>query len=227
MKNLIFILLCCTTLLANSKAFSQEACTVLLPDIADNYNGECRRGLAHGEGFAWGTDQYYGSFRNGLPHGSGKYTWANGDVYEGQWRYGKRHGTGTLRFDKDGELTVLSGVWENNEYIGSERVAPYTKGHILNVERYSINRTGDGNMVLLTTYQMGRINRTPQNLIFQAGSGSSIVTGHSTGYEGLSFPTDIKILYTTPDKFQQGAVVRVRFEVTINEPGIWEIRLYN
>jgi len=227
MRKLIIKLLFCTILVANGQAYSQEKCTVLLPAIAENYNGQCRRGLAHGEGFAWGDDQYHGNFRNGIPHGSGKYTWANGDVYEGQWRDGKRHGTGTMKFEKDGEIVVLSGIWENDEYIRSERVASYTLGHVLNVERYNIRRTGDGNMVLLTTYEQGRINRNPQNLMFHVNTGSSIITGQSTGYEGVSFPAEIKILYTVADKLQQGATVRVRFEVTINEPGTWEIRIYN
>lgn len=227
MKRMTRIFFCYMLIAAANSGFAQEPCTVLLPAIADNYNGSCRRGMAHGEGFAWGSDQYYGNFRNGLPHGSGKYTWANGDIYEGQWRDGKRHGNGTLKFEKDGEHVVLSGVWENDEFIRSERTAPYTPGHILNVERYNIRRTGDGNMILLTTYEQGRVNSNPQNLNFRLDTGSSILVGQSSGYDGVSFPADVKITYTVADKLQQGAVVRVRFEVIINEPGTWEIRIYN
>jgi len=59
---------------------AQSECKVLLPGLAGTYTGECKKGLADGEGVALGTDSYRGSFRKGLPDGEGPYTWATGGV---------------------------------------------------------------------------------------------------------------------------------------------------
>jgi len=227
MKTTNYILTVIVAFSLQGFAFSQEPCKVLTPEIADNYDGPCKKGLAHGEGNAWGVDFYSGRFREGLPDGFGKYNWANGDVFEGQWKQGKRNGNGTLKFEKEGKQMELTGIWKDNEYMRSEKIPSYSLGHILNVERYSIRRTGDGNMILLTTYEQNRVNSKPQNLHFQLDTGSSILLGQSSGYEGVSFPAEVKITYNVADKLGQGAVVRVRLEVTINEPGAWEIRIYN
>jgi hypothetical protein len=31
-------------------------------------------------------DSYAGGWKDGLPHGEGRYTWADGSVYEGVWK---------------------------------------------------------------------------------------------------------------------------------------------
>jgi hypothetical protein len=47
---------------------------------------------------------YEGETRNGKPHGKGKYTYANGDIYEGDFAYnkysheGEPHGKGKMTF---------------------------------------------------------------------------------------------------------------------------------
>lgn len=46
------------------------ACEALYPADAKSYQGECKGGLAHGIGKAFGVGGYYeGEFRNGSPHG--------------------------------------------------------------------------------------------------------------------------------------------------------------
>lgn len=54
------IFLCCTHVFAQEQT---AACRVLLPEIADYYEGGCKKGLADGIGKAQGTDQYEGSFK--------------------------------------------------------------------------------------------------------------------------------------------------------------------
>jgi hypothetical protein len=206
-------------------AYSQDTCEVLLPGISENYEGNCRRGLAHGQGQAWGVDHYEGQFRRGLPHGLGVYTWENGNVYDGRWEEGMRHGKGTFTFYKDDEKTVLEGIWSEDEFVGHERVPAYTLGHMMNVERYRIRRRDDGNMILVTVEELGRVHPSPRNFMFHIDTGSSITVGQAVGYEGVKFPAQIKINYDMHDKLQVGTFVRVHFEVTINEPGVWEIRL--
>jgi radial spoke head protein 1 len=227
MKNLPYSFTLIFLIMFAIPASAQETCQVLVSGLSEGYSGSCKRGLAHGQGHAWGEDFYEGRFRAGLPDGFGKYNWANGNMYEGLWKQGKRHGKGTFRFEKEGEIVELTGNWTEDEFAGSSRIPAYTLGHVLNVERHNIRRSGDGNMILITTYEQGRINPHPQNFLFQLDSGSSIMVGQAIGYENVMFPAVIKITYNVADKLQQGLVVRARFEAVINEPGVWEIKLYN
>ena len=94
LKALTLIFIFCLSLM---HGFSQQECKVLKKEIAATYDGECKNGLAHGQGKAEGTDIYEGGFKKGLPCGLGTYTWANGDVYAGDWRKGLRNGWGGER----------------------------------------------------------------------------------------------------------------------------------
>lgn len=224
MKPIIYTLLLLLTAMA-ARAFSQEACRVYMPGIDQYYEGECRRGLAHGEGNASGDDTYTGQFRRGWPHGEGTYTWKNGDVYEGNWKRGKRHGQGTMTMQEDGEQLILEGKWRNDVFYASKTTPAYAIGHRIHVERYRIKRIGDGNSVVVSVHEHGRQHAAPIDFRFHLDTGSSIQIGQATGYDGVTFPADVKISYTIPDKLGQGAFLRVRFEVKINEPGEWEIIL--
>lgn len=202
-------------------------CKVLLEEISESYTGDCRAGLAHGQGVAIGVDRYVGSFRNGLPHGRGTYTWANGDVFEGRWRNGLRHGRGTMTVEIDGRRVSERGSWKDGEFMGKREDAAYTRGHILNLERFTVNRKGEGNRVMVNFYYMGRMGQFPNDFLFRMESGFSHREGLNVGYEEVSFPARILITYSVPDKLGRGLSIPVRFEITINQPGDWEIKLYN
>ncbi len=201
-----------------------QDCKVLLESISSEYYGPCKKGLANGKATARGVDEYVGNFKNGLPHGKGTYKWANGDKYEGNWKNGMRHGKGTFSYRKDGQKLELTGIWKNNEYLKEEKIAPYTRGHINNLDRYTIKRVGDGDKILITYYDKGSVSSPPSDYIFQLDSGSWITTGQAHGYEGVTFPANVKITYTITSK---GMSTKVRFEIIINQPGEWEIKLYN
>ena len=47
-------------------------------------------------------------------HGFGKYSWADGRMYEGCWCNGKQHGEGKY-YLPDGKMKV--GVWENGKRV--------------------------------------------------------------------------------------------------------------
>lgn len=210
-----------------TKAFSQPDCKVIMEEISEAYEGGCRDGLAHGQGVATGIDKYEGSFRRGLPHGRGTYTWANGDVYTGQWRNGQRHGQGTFISRQNDEITKQSGAWVHDAFRGEDGVAAYSRGHIFNLERFAVRRTGDGNRVLVNFYYMGRQGQLPQDFDFKIETGFSKTEGLAVGFDEVEFPAQILITYTVPDKLGRGLRIPVRFELTINQPGQWEIRLYN
>lgn len=111
-----------------------ENCIVNDKDIADDYTGGCKNGLANGFGTATGKDKYVGMFLNGNKHGKGTYTrangnryegdwdndkpqgkgthtWANGDRYEGDWKNGVREGKGTLAMANGDRY---EGDWKND-----------------------------------------------------------------------------------------------------------------
>lgn len=227
MKNLIKLQVLVVILLYSIQLFGQKECKVLLPNISEEYIGGCKNGLAHGNGIARGVDEYEGHFRKGLPHGEGTYKWKNGDVYKGNWKKGKRNGKGVFSFGNEGQLQVKQGIWRNDEYVGEEKKVPYTIGHILNLERYSVKRLGDGNKVMLLFYYMGKTGRLPDDLNFRMETGMSKIQGHSVGYEDVAFPAKVIITYSVPDKLGRGLMIPIRFEITINEPGNWEIKHYN
>ena len=99
----------------------QAPCKVLLESISGSYEGDCKKGLAHGKGKAVGEDTYEGTFKKGFPEGEGKYTWANGDYYEGEFKKGKIEGEGT-RVMAGGDITQ-EGFFLDGEYIGKETQA--------------------------------------------------------------------------------------------------------
>ena len=77
--------------------FDWNNCTGKFTFDGEQYDGEFKDGLLHGQGtmtFATG-DQYVGEFKDGLRHGQGTNTWANGDQYVGEFKDDKKHGQGT------------------------------------------------------------------------------------------------------------------------------------
>ena len=55
------------------------------------YEGEIKKGKAHGKGILTFSDDttYEGNFKKNRPHGIGTYTDARENTYEGKWRNGK------------------------------------------------------------------------------------------------------------------------------------------
>lgn len=88
-------------------------CKVNDKDIAESYTGECKDGLAHGQGIAKGRDEYRGAFVNGNTEGLGVYIWGinsewSGQSYEGSNKNNKRHGFGTWMVAKNSKNTRLA-----------------------------------------------------------------------------------------------------------------------
>ncbi len=84
--------------------------------INETYEGETKKGKAHGFGTATGIDSYNGQFKNGYPHGKGTYVWKKSNVkFVGEWIKGKRHGKGKMIYSSD---SIVEGYWVKNRYIG-------------------------------------------------------------------------------------------------------------
>lgn len=88
-----------------------ESCRVVDPELQGFYEGGCRNGLAHGDGYARGTAEYEGGFRKGLKHGHGVKTWQSGDRYEGEFVADRKHGKGMYVWGS-------GSPWAGERYVG-------------------------------------------------------------------------------------------------------------
>ena len=103
--------------------FAQD-CKVLKESISGSYDGDCKKGLAHGKGTAKGVDIYTGDFKKGLPHGKGIYTWEDGNVYKGDFKNGRMDGAGEMTVTEGGiKGIVKTGYWEEDNYLGKYKEA--------------------------------------------------------------------------------------------------------
>ncbi|MFZ6818144.1 hypothetical protein [Undibacterium sp. Ji22W] len=95
---------------SGSNAIASD-CKVNDGDIASEYTGACRDGLANGKGTAAGRDRYVGEFLNGNKHGKGTYKWSNGGRYEGEWVNDGRHGFG-IHYTSGPDAFLPEGISE-------------------------------------------------------------------------------------------------------------------
>lgn len=201
---------------------SQNECKVLIPEISKNYEGKCKKGLAHGKGTASGIDKYIGKFVKGLPDGQGIYTWANGDEYKGFWEKGKRSGEGTFKFDYNGKDSILTGIWEFDKYKGPIPEKPKVK-YKKSVERYSFLKLNDMyNKIEVKLMSNGMNNTSISDLTIHASTG---IVNYLT-IEDIQYPVRVKIQYKTSSKLNT-YMYPVIFEFEISDPGEWLLTINN
>jgi len=197
---------------------AQNSCQVNLIELDGTYEGDCRGGLAHGEGKAIGQDTYQGEWKKGFPHGVGVYKYANGDVYEGSFERGRREGQGTLTFS-DGESR--EGIWQNDLFSGY-----YSEAYRF-IERplsgnYDIRRVGseDNRLEIVLTYKGTTLN--PQDLVVTATSGAEVRYTNRFGWENMDFPCTITVGYSV----QVGISLQpIHYQFEIMEPGDWKMTM--
>lgn len=195
---------------------AQKECTVIDTMLQGNYDGRCKRGMAHGYGVAEGKCKYEGYFKKGKKEKEGKYYFQDGGVYEGEFEDDMMHGKGKLT-DSNGQ--VISGYWKFGEYVGEERerfigYKIYTKA---NVEP-RISKVGDApniNWDVRSTYVQGEI--IPRIVEYTSGT-----IANSGDLINVSFPVKVKIEYQVPNKTNTFNV-NVILEFEIYEKGQWKI----
>ena len=223
-KKLCFIFL---FFIVNYTFGQQTGCRVMMPNIAGAYSGDCKNGLANGNGIAQGTDHYEGQFRKGLPDGKGTYTWANGSFFNGQWRKGLKTGMGKLVYRTSAGDSVISGNWEHDKYIGKVVASSYTVLRNIGVVRSRFRMITDfGNDVVIKIFLGGELNSDIEGFSMVYDSGSEYVLGPSYGIQNVQFPLNVKIMYRTWNQFHTSQS-DVLFEFEIFSKGKWEITLTN
>jgi len=204
---------------------SQLECKVLMPALSGEYDGGCKKGLAHGKGIAKGVDRYDGRFVKGYPHGSGRYDWSTGEYYEGDWRKGLRDGKGRYYFFYNQKDNVFAGLWKKDKYIGPDYGQPKV-GQKLNVSRVDFVKVGDGQKAEVTVYQGGNPVGELYDFTIVANSGSEYEVGKSVGFNNILFPFTCRITFTILNAFRTESINCI-VEVEINEPGIWQIKIHS
>jgi hypothetical protein len=204
---------------------AQESCEVLKPEISLHYKGDCKNGLAHGEGEATGIDFYRGMFRKGFPHGEGIYEWSTGEKYDGLWKKGQRHGQGTFYFyTLTGQDTLISGKWANDEFVeDQQKTADYEVTYKYNVGRINIFRTSEGDQVWIKILRSGGEARV-SNLLLVGDSGNTQTDGYFTGFERIAYPFHGKITFQAPNDFNT-VMLSCEVHFTIHTPGRYEIHI--
>jgi hypothetical protein len=214
-------------LLSGGMIHAQDKCKVLMTEISGSYTGKCKKGLAHGQGLAKGTDTYEGRFSNGLPDGKGKYTWADGRIYEGSWSEGMREGQGTMIYPREGGDSIVTGIWKDNEYYGPIPKPPYVVTRTRSVVRSSIRKINDmGSGVRIGIFLGGNYNVEITDFSLASDSGEKIMLGQRYGIQNAIPPYKVYLKYRTWNylRTQQHDVI---FEFTINEPGTFEVTIHN
>ncbi len=222
MKTIIVFLLILS--LMPIKGQNNGDCKVLVPELDGAYEGGCRDGLAQGKGTASGTDAYSGGFRKGYPNGKGTYTWASGNVYKGEWNMGKREGNGVFTGKFHGKDTVMSGVWKNDDFMGSKPLPPKVSVSY-NVVSTSFNRTGEGKKITISFYQNG-ITNFIESLDVTCNSGNEVQSGNYTNIWDISFPFKCKINYRSWNSLRT-QIYDCILEFEITQPGSWDLRVGN
>jgi hypothetical protein len=224
-KHLLTAFLFFISVIGSSRA-QDTNCKVLKPEIASSYSGDCKKGLANGKGKAHGIDNYEGKFRNGLPHGNGLYRYANGDVYEGEFKNGLKDGNGKFTFKYMGKDSTYLGIWQEDKFVKKILPADYTIIQNLNVQRYLVQKTGDGNRIMFAFMQNGMNNRSITGLSFAESGGVSLTLGQEQGFDNIRFPFNCKVTYTSSNSLRT-STYDIIFEIRINQPGQWLVTLYN
>jgi hypothetical protein len=227
MKTLFFtLIIILISFMLTAQQETSSSCKVLLPSIADKYEGECKKGLAHGTGIAQGKDHYQGEFKKGLPDGNGVYSWSTGEIYDGGWIEGRRDGYGTFSFRAEGKESVLVGYWVGDRYLGSEyRKYEYKileKRDIMDVRFLRTQQTG--NEVRFRIYKGGLEDPGVTDLMLVGSNGYQ--SGSFLGFDDIEYPFQCQITFNTTNKLNTANLIcKLVFE--IYEPGRWEVHIQN
>lgn len=237
MKSLLILFI----FVISSVAASGQNCKVLVDSLIGSYSGECKKGLANGNGSATGRDNYTGHFKNGFPDGNGKYSWKNGDWYEGEWKKGKQNGYGTFfrqNTDPKSKQETITGYFRNGEYLGKYE-KPFTTEMLTNnfssisVKKMNTmvaeitltvkNTTAGGStnsQPVLPKSEIKNIQLVQGNFTEMVYDTASQVTNRYT-LRNVIFPFSAVITFERARSVQQVAIAKLE----LNETGNWIIRV--
>jgi hypothetical protein len=200
-------------------------CKVLIKGISEHYQGECKNGLAEGNGIAKGADIYIGSFRKGFPDGKGVYKYKDGPTYTGYWKKGLKDGEGELRYMINGKDSVITGVWKADIYTGKQNKADdYKITNQNNIDYYSIKRSDQDRNLIEVSFERVMLKYIPRDLEFTFSSGHLTKDGWTLTLRDFTCPVYCYIHYTL--KKQDEAII-CNFDFEILTPGKYTVLVTN
>lgn len=230
MKRIVILLM---AVALSTAVFPQNTCKVMLEELQGQYAGECKKGLAHGDGAAQGTDTYYGEFKKGYPHGFGVYTYANSSNYIGAFKKGIRDGYGLLNDMSTGMKVMHYGLWvAGNIVIENDARGLYKIDHFqganMIIPEVKMGKEYKSQIFIEFT-EKGVPTKTATIESFEISSGEYVENIDRTLNREIQFtnieefPVTLKLkyLYKQVDWRNQDC----EFEVTLFIPGLWTIKL--
>ncbi|MEM7656138.1 MAG: hypothetical protein AAF399_08420 [Bacteroidota bacterium] len=204
-------------------------CEVLVESIQGTYEGDCKKGMAHGTGKAVGTDTYEGAFKKGSPNGEGTYTWANGDIYEGEFKRGVKEGQGLMTFASG--QPPLKGYWIDDEYIGTDKTPYKVINKTVSANRVSFRRLdSEPNQIQFKFTRLGKPVKV-RNLSIQGSYG--VIMNETEFFYTVkvhSFPMQGGMNFSAMNQRDVGGggggdFVDGNMEFSINQSGNWEVTI--
>ena len=193
--------------LGNGFLYAQQECEVEDPALVGSYEGECKKGKAHGVGKAVGKDTYEGEFKKGLPEGAGTYTWANGNVFAGTFKKGLKVGEGRLTFSPESfPDSILTGFWKDDFYVGLYEFPYKVLSKTSPVNRIVIRKLGEAPNHIAIKGEMEMLREKGLNTVYFTGS----------GFDNVQYPF-------TGEMEASNANVPFSFKFIIYQPGRWEV----
>ncbi len=216
-------------------AFSQYNCKVLVKNLQGQYNGNCKKGLAHGEGSAKGVDSYIGNFRKGYPNGFGVYTYNDGSNYIGKFKKGLKDGYGLLnKVTKSGDIIQNYGLWiADSLIVPNDLRALFKVNKSKGINFVDPNLTRDAavkNQVWIHFQQHGAPDKSVVIQDAEISDGKRIDTKKRSlntlvAFDDIKeFPVTVKLNYQI-DKPEKLVPVDCSLEIILFTAGRWEIYL--
>ena len=207
-----------------------KSCKVLVPELQGEYRGDCKNGLADGQGSAQGIHIYIGEFKKGLPNGEGKYIWSGDDYYIGTFKKGKRNGFGKQYMMIEGKSSFMEGYWKNDVYLGKEkRVQSYNTVRKTGIDRvsYIYKGSGEGKSEIMIRFK--RAGAGSRSMVYNpsinASSGDLVDRGERYGFENVTFPFTASMSFNVPNK-TNSMLVLATLSFEIMKEGSWDVIIY-
>ncbi len=219
---------CFSIIVLINPIYAQEdgiKCKVLIENISEHYEGNCKNGLAHGKGIAKGIDVYSGRFKKGLPNGYGKYIWKNGCYYQGLWVKGKKNGRG-LMYDSSTKKET-KGIWKDDKFIREIKERPYEiirQSGITGVSIYERTTATPGSIEIVFLRD-GNESKSARDLILDSSSGIQKNSSYFTGFENVIFPFEGYVKFKAPSRFNTVMVdYELRFKIN-KDSSSWKVSI--
>jgi hypothetical protein len=239
MKNNCLVMFCIPVMLfLHTNLFAQDTtCKVLVLNIGASYKGDCKGGLAHGQGEATGRHRYTGTFKYGKPNGYGMYYYDDSSYHAGFFLDGQKEGKGEMHYTHKGRPdSTIKGYWSGNEFRG-KKYTTYAFDGASKFDRYEINGTPETGRTI--SFDISSTSGSPvgipsdfqgnpgyvlrlddlnagNNVIIRLLSSVDTPTKSHVTYDISAFPV---ILYATMSNGDS-------FKLELFKPATWTVRLY-